>query len=164
MVLNFTVALRCLYATEKRVQMVEGKVFYIDVRCIVPGPSFVARFTDFHYKPSCQPKIHAQTQSIPPSFMFRASCLVSPMGGVLMNERAEELMCSSLWHLWSPGSPSCFSLQVTEVCFSPDETHCATCGEDGSVRIWSQGSMELVVQFQVLNQVIVCEISISYSW
>uniref|UniRef100_A0A8C4VBJ2 WD repeat-containing protein 90 n=1 Tax=Falco tinnunculus TaxID=100819 RepID=A0A8C4VBJ2_FALTI len=39
--------------------------------------------------------------------------------------------------------------KVTEVCFSPDETHCATCGEDGSVRIWSLGSMELVVQFQV---------------
>ncbi|XP_009875977.1 PREDICTED: WD repeat-containing protein 90, partial [Apaloderma vittatum] len=42
--------------------------------------------------------------------------------------------------------------KVTEVCFSPDETHCATCGEDGSVRIWSLGSTELVVQFQVLNQ------------
>ncbi|KFR16439.1 WD repeat-containing protein 90, partial [Opisthocomus hoazin] len=46
--------------------------------------------------------------------------------------------------------------KVTEVCFSPDETHCATCGEDGSVRIWSQGSMELVVQFQVLNQSCQC--------
>uniref|UniRef100_A0A8C8BFF5 WD repeat-containing protein 90 n=1 Tax=Otus sunia TaxID=257818 RepID=A0A8C8BFF5_9STRI len=46
--------------------------------------------------------------------------------------------------------------KVTEVCFSPDETHCATCGEDGSVRIWSLGSMELVVQFQVLNQSCQC--------
>ncbi|XP_075624119.1 WD repeat-containing protein 90 isoform X1 [Balearica regulorum gibbericeps] len=46
--------------------------------------------------------------------------------------------------------------KVTEVCFSPDETHCVTCGEDGSVRIWSLGSMELVVQFQVLNQSCQC--------
>ncbi|KAM6077548.1 WD repeat-containing protein 90 isoform 2-T2 [Theristicus caerulescens] len=46
--------------------------------------------------------------------------------------------------------------KVTDVCFSPDETHCATCGEDGSVRIWSLGSMELVVQFQVLNQSCQC--------
>lgn len=37
--------------------------------------------------------------------------------------------------------------------FSPDESHCATCGEDGSVRVWSLASLELVVQFQVLNQV-----------
>ncbi|XP_008945752.1 PREDICTED: WD repeat-containing protein 90-like, partial [Merops nubicus] len=46
--------------------------------------------------------------------------------------------------------------KVTEVCFSPDESHCATCGEDGSVRIWALGSMELVVQFQVLNQSCQC--------
>ncbi|NXU76574.1 WDR90 protein, partial [Oreotrochilus melanogaster] len=46
--------------------------------------------------------------------------------------------------------------KVTEVCFSPEETHCATCGEDGSVRIWSLGSVELVVQFQVLNQSCQC--------
>lgn len=37
--------------------------------------------------------------------------------------------------------------------FSPSESHCATCGEDGSVRVWSLASMELVIQFQVLNQV-----------
>lgn len=48
---------------------------------------------------------------------------------------------------------SACSLQVTEVCFSPDESHCATCGEDGSVRLWALGTTELVVQFQVLNQV-----------
>ncbi|KFQ93266.1 WD repeat-containing protein 90, partial [Nipponia nippon] len=46
--------------------------------------------------------------------------------------------------------------KVTDVCFSPGEAHCATCGEDGSVRIWSLGSMELVVQFQVLNQSCQC--------
>uniref|UniRef100_A0A8C3D8T2 WD repeat domain 90 n=1 Tax=Corvus moneduloides TaxID=1196302 RepID=A0A8C3D8T2_CORMO len=46
--------------------------------------------------------------------------------------------------------------KVTEVCFSPDESHCATCGEDGSVRIWALGSTELVVQFQVLNQSCQC--------
>lgn len=47
-----------------------------------------------------------------------------------------------------PGVP-----QVNEVVFSPGESHCATCGEDGSVRVWSLASMELVIQFQVLNQV-----------
>ncbi|XP_064528587.1 WD repeat-containing protein 90 isoform X6 [Pseudopipra pipra] len=46
--------------------------------------------------------------------------------------------------------------KVTEVCFSPDETHCATCGEDGSVRVWALSSTELVVQFQVLNQSCQC--------
>nr|XP_034986517.1 WD repeat-containing protein 90 isoform X1 [Zootoca vivipara] len=46
--------------------------------------------------------------------------------------------------------------QVSEVAFSPGESHCATCGEDGSVRVWSLASMELVVQFQVLNQSSLC--------
>uniref|UniRef100_A0A8C8S311 WD repeat-containing protein 90 n=1 Tax=Pelusios castaneus TaxID=367368 RepID=A0A8C8S311_9SAUR len=46
--------------------------------------------------------------------------------------------------------------KVNEVAFSPDESHCATCGEDGSVRVWSLASMELVVQFQVLNQSCQC--------
>uniref|UniRef100_A0A8C0G718 WD repeat-containing protein 90 n=1 Tax=Chelonoidis abingdonii TaxID=106734 RepID=A0A8C0G718_CHEAB len=46
--------------------------------------------------------------------------------------------------------------KVNEVTFSPDESHCATCGEDGSVRVWSLTSMELVVQFQVLNQSCQC--------
>lgn len=45
-------------------------------------------------------------------------------------------------------------MQVNEVVFSPRETHCATCGDDGSVRVWSLASMELVIQFQVLNQVL----------
>lgn len=44
-------------------------------------------------------------------------------------------------------------LQVNEVVFSPSESHCATCGDDGSVRVWALSSMELVIQFQVLNQV-----------
>ena len=56
-VLNFAAVLGYLYATEKRFQMVEEKVFYLHLRCIVPGPSFGVRFTGFHYKPSCQPKI-----------------------------------------------------------------------------------------------------------
>ncbi|KAJ6659778.1 hypothetical protein lerEdw1_018494 [Lerista edwardsae] len=46
--------------------------------------------------------------------------------------------------------------QVSAVAFSPDESHCATCGEDGSVRVWSLASLELVVQFQVLNQSCLC--------
>uniref|UniRef100_A0A8C3PF90 WD repeat-containing protein 90 n=1 Tax=Chrysemys picta bellii TaxID=8478 RepID=A0A8C3PF90_CHRPI len=46
--------------------------------------------------------------------------------------------------------------KVNEVTFSPGESHCATCGEDGSVRVWALASMELVVQFQVLNQSCQC--------
>ncbi|KAL0984331.1 hypothetical protein UPYG_G00140070 [Umbra pygmaea] len=42
--------------------------------------------------------------------------------------------------------------QVNDVVFSPDESHFATCGEDGSLRVWSASSNELFVQFQVLNQ------------
>ncbi len=45
------------------------------------------------------------------------------------------------------------AVQVNDVVFSSDETHFATCSEDGSVRVWSTPSNELVVQFQVLNQV-----------
>ncbi|KAJ3615377.1 hypothetical protein NHX12_017349, partial [Muraenolepis orangiensis] len=41
---------------------------------------------------------------------------------------------------------------VNDVAFSADESHFATCGEDGSLRVWSAPSRELVVQFQVLNQ------------
>lgn len=50
----------------------------------------------------------------------------------------------------------CFlsSVQVNDVAFSSDERHFATCSEDGSVRVWLLPSIELVVQFQVLNQVI----------
>ncbi|XP_069066782.1 WD repeat-containing protein 90 isoform X3 [Pleurodeles waltl] len=46
--------------------------------------------------------------------------------------------------------------KVNDVAFSPAESLCATCGEDGSVRVWSLASMELVVQFQVLNQSCLC--------
>lgn len=45
------------------------------------------------------------------------------------------------------------AIQVNAVVFSPDEKHFATCSEDGSVRVWSVSSIELVVQFQVLSQV-----------
>lgn len=44
-------------------------------------------------------------------------------------------------------------VQVSDVVFSCDESHFATCSEDGSVRVWSASSYELVVQFQVINQV-----------
>ncbi|XP_036389825.1 WD repeat-containing protein 90 [Megalops cyprinoides] len=46
--------------------------------------------------------------------------------------------------------------KVNDVVFSPDEDHFATCGEDGSVRVWSAPSNELLVQFQVLNQSCQC--------
>ncbi|KAJ8284168.1 hypothetical protein COCON_G00030180 [Conger conger] len=46
--------------------------------------------------------------------------------------------------------------QVNDVLFSPDESSFATCGEDGSVRVWSAPSNELLVQFQVLTQSCQC--------
>lgn len=46
--------------------------------------------------------------------------------------------------------------QVNDVVFSSDERQFATCSEDGSVRVWSAPSNELVVQFQVLNQACGC--------
>lgn len=61
---------------------------------------------------------------------------------------------STLKHGWL--HPLCVlpsAVQVNDVVFSSDETHFATCSEDGSVRVWSAHSNELVVQFQVLNQV-----------
>ncbi|KAM4024166.1 LOW QUALITY PROTEIN: WD repeat-containing protein 90 [Anomaloglossus baeobatrachus] len=46
--------------------------------------------------------------------------------------------------------------KVTDAVVGPGETHCATCGEDGSVRVWSLHSCELLLQFQVLNQSCLC--------
>ncbi|XP_054570544.1 WD repeat-containing protein 90 [Eptesicus fuscus] len=67
----------------------------------------------------------------------------------------------TLWYVsWAEGTStrliSGHRSKVNEVVFSPSESHCATCGDDGSVRVWSLSSMELVIQFQVLNQSCLC--------
>ncbi|XP_075851028.1 WD repeat-containing protein 90 [Microcebus murinus] len=67
----------------------------------------------------------------------------------------------TLWYVsWAEGAStrlvSGHRSKVNEVVFSPSESHCATCGEDGSVRVWSLASLELVIQFQVLNQSCLC--------
>ncbi|XP_045426288.1 WD repeat-containing protein 90 isoform X2 [Pipistrellus kuhlii] len=67
----------------------------------------------------------------------------------------------TLWYVsWAEGTStrliSGHRSKVNEVAFSPCESHCATCGDDGSVRVWSLSSMELVIQFQVLNQSCLC--------
>ncbi|XP_039991620.1 WD repeat-containing protein 90 isoform X3 [Xiphias gladius] len=67
----------------------------------------------------------------------------------------------TLWYInWSDNSSirlvSGHNTKVNDVVFSSDESHFATCGEDGSVRVWSAPSNELVVQFQVLNQACGC--------
>ncbi|KAM3592554.1 uncharacterized protein V6R79_021158 [Siganus canaliculatus] len=64
----------------------------------------------------------------------------------------------TLWYInWSDKSSirlvSGHKTKVNDVAFSSDAQHFATCSEDGSVRVWSAPSSELVVQFQVLNQV-----------
>nr|XP_014980706.2 WD repeat-containing protein 90 isoform X2 [Macaca mulatta] len=67
----------------------------------------------------------------------------------------------TLWFIsWAEGTStrliSGHRSKVNEVVFGPGESHCATCGEDGSVRVWALASMELVIQFQVLNQSCLC--------
>uniref|UniRef100_A0A7N8XKJ2 WD repeat domain 90 n=1 Tax=Mastacembelus armatus TaxID=205130 RepID=A0A7N8XKJ2_9TELE len=67
----------------------------------------------------------------------------------------------TLWYInWSDNSSirlvSGHKVKVNNVVFSSDESHFATCSEDGSVRVWSSSSNELVVQFQVLNQACGC--------
>ncbi|KAF3704531.1 WD repeat-containing protein 90 [Channa argus] len=67
----------------------------------------------------------------------------------------------TLWYInWSDNSSirlvSGHRTKVNNVVFSYDESHFATCSEDGSVRVWSAPSNELVVQFQVLNQACGC--------
>ncbi|XP_045849111.1 WD repeat-containing protein 90 isoform X2 [Meles meles] len=63
----------------------------------------------------------------------------------------------TLWHVsWAEGTGtrliSGHRSKVNEVVFSPSTSHWATCSDDGSVRVWSLASMELLIQFQVLNQ------------
>ncbi|XP_062041569.1 WD repeat-containing protein 90 [Lepus europaeus] len=67
----------------------------------------------------------------------------------------------TLWYVgWAEGTStrlvSGHREKVNEVVFSPSGPHCATCSEDGSVRVWSLATMELVIQFQVLNQSCLC--------
>ncbi|NIG57872.1 WD repeat-containing protein 90 [Pontoporia blainvillei] len=67
----------------------------------------------------------------------------------------------TLWYVsWAEGRStrliSGHQSKVNEVVFSPSESHCATCSDDGSVRVWSVASMELLIQFQVLSQSCLC--------
>ncbi|XP_043312643.1 WD repeat-containing protein 90 isoform X2 [Cervus canadensis] len=67
----------------------------------------------------------------------------------------------TLWYIsWAEGTStrliSGHRGKVNEVAFSPDESHCATCSDDGSVRVWCVASTELLIQFQVLNQSCLC--------
>ncbi|XP_068381046.1 WD repeat-containing protein 90 [Eschrichtius robustus] len=67
----------------------------------------------------------------------------------------------TLWYVsWAEGTSirliSGHRSKVNEVVFSPSESHCATCSDDGSVRVWSVASMELLIQFQVLSQSCLC--------
>ncbi|KAG5194876.1 hypothetical protein JEQ12_012165 [Ovis aries] len=67
----------------------------------------------------------------------------------------------TLWYIsWAEGTStrliSGHRSKVNEVAFSPDESHCATCSDDGSVRVWCVASTELLIQFQVLSQSCLC--------
>ncbi|XP_072312187.1 WD repeat-containing protein 90 [Eucyclogobius newberryi] len=67
----------------------------------------------------------------------------------------------TLWHInWSENCSirlvSGHKAKVNDVAFSSDESHFATCSEDGSVRVWIMRHNELLVQFQVLNQACCC--------
>ncbi|EFB17141.1 hypothetical protein PANDA_008932, partial [Ailuropoda melanoleuca] len=67
----------------------------------------------------------------------------------------------TLWYIsWAEGAStrliSGHRSKVNEVVFSPSTSHWATCSDDGSVRVWSLASTELLIQFQVLNQSCLC--------
>ncbi|XP_043083053.1 WD repeat-containing protein 90 isoform X2 [Puntigrus tetrazona] len=67
----------------------------------------------------------------------------------------------TLWYInWADSTSirliSGHKSKVNGVVCSPDEQHLATCGQDGSVRVWALQSHELLVQFQVLNQSCEC--------
>uniref|UniRef100_A0A8W4FF08 WD repeat-containing protein 90 n=1 Tax=Sus scrofa TaxID=9823 RepID=A0A8W4FF08_PIG len=67
----------------------------------------------------------------------------------------------TLWYVsWAEGAStrlvSGHRSQVNEVVFSPGGSRCATCSNDGSLRVWSLASMELLIQFQVLSQSCLC--------
>ncbi|XP_047637035.1 WD repeat-containing protein 90 isoform X8 [Phacochoerus africanus] len=67
----------------------------------------------------------------------------------------------TLWYVsWAEGAStrlvSGHQSQVNEVVFSPGGSRCAMCSDDGSVRVWSLASMELLIQFQVLSQSCLC--------
>ncbi|XP_045639837.1 WD repeat-containing protein 90 isoform X5 [Ursus americanus] len=67
----------------------------------------------------------------------------------------------TLWYVsWAEGAStrliSGHRSKVNEVVFSPSTSHWATCSDDGSVRVWSLASTELLIQFQVLNQSCLC--------
>ncbi|XP_055265016.1 WD repeat-containing protein 90 isoform X3 [Moschus berezovskii] len=67
----------------------------------------------------------------------------------------------TLWYVsWAEGTStrliSGHWSKVNEVVFSPDESHCATCSDDGSVRVWCVAGTELLIQFQVLSQSCLC--------
>uniref|UniRef100_A0A671RFH1 WD repeat-containing protein 90-like n=1 Tax=Sinocyclocheilus anshuiensis TaxID=1608454 RepID=A0A671RFH1_9TELE len=67
----------------------------------------------------------------------------------------------TLWYInWADSTSirliSGHKSKVNGVLCSPDEQHFATCGQDGSVRVWALQSHELLVQFQVLNQSCEC--------
>ncbi|XP_061256590.1 WD repeat-containing protein 90 isoform X7 [Bos javanicus] len=67
----------------------------------------------------------------------------------------------TLWYVsWAEGTStrliSGHRSKVNDVAFSPNESHCATCSDDGSVRVWCVASTELLIQFQVLSQSCLC--------
>ncbi|XP_062820674.1 WD repeat-containing protein 90 isoform X1 [Anolis carolinensis] len=87
--------------------------------------------------------------------------IVSAMFDNCMDMGIVGTTAGTLWYInWAENTSirliSGHKNKVSEVAFSPQESHFATCGEDGSVRVWSLASMELVVQFQVLNQSCLC--------
>uniref|UniRef100_A0A667XPV8 WD repeat domain 90 n=1 Tax=Myripristis murdjan TaxID=586833 RepID=A0A667XPV8_9TELE len=83
--------------------------------------------------------------------------IVSAAFGHAMDMGIVGTTAGTLWYInWMDNSSirlvSGHKTKVNDMVFSPDESHFATCGEDGSVRVWSAPNNELVVQFQVLNQ------------
>lgn len=84
-------------------------------------------------------------------------CHVAELGPGRLQGEVDALQShvATLYSSWAVGLRQAGgSSQVNEVAFSPDESHCATCSDDGSVRVWCVASTELLIQFQVLSQVL----------
>ncbi|XP_048465623.1 WD repeat-containing protein 90 [Rhincodon typus] len=93
--------------------------------------------------------------------MILDGTIVSAVFDDIMNMGIVGTTAGTLWYInWAENTSirliSGHRNKVNQVTFSPDESHFATCAEDGSLRVWVMHTTELVVQFHVLNQSCLC--------
>ncbi|MED6241311.1 hypothetical protein ATANTOWER_008505 [Ataeniobius toweri] len=106
-------------------------------------------------------RINGETKVVVEQEIMLDGTMVSAAFDTSMDMGIVGTTAGTLWYInWSDNSSirlvSGHRSKVNDVVFSCDEHHFATCSEDGSVRVWSTSSYELVVQFQVINQACGC--------